>query len=140
MREADPVAGTDMTISKRGPISKRGQGQADPGQAAQGPIPAPVSAAANLLPTTPAPASAAAKGRRIVSTAFVMLGPDGLLRVELHNGRVLVLRDVTMGAADFCGVHVGGGSPGKRHCSGYADVAAAHPGATAAPPPGMRRR
>ena len=82
----------------------------DRGQAAQGPILTPVSAAENPLPA-PAGTSeppAAARGRKTLSTAFVMVGPDRQLTVELHNGRVLVLRDVTIGRKEYCGVHVGG--------------------------------
>jgi hypothetical protein len=70
-----------------------------------------------------------AGGRRILSTAFVRVGPDGHLTVELRNGRVLVLRDVVMRPKDYCGVQV----PGGRYCGGYAEVAAARPGGAAVP-------
>jgi hypothetical protein len=63
-----------------------------------------------------------------LSTAFVMVGPDGHLTVELRNGRVLILRDVVMRPKDYCGVQVLGGPAGARYCSGYAEVAAARPG------------
>jgi hypothetical protein len=69
-----------------------------------------------------------ALGRRILSTAFVRVGPDGHLTVELHDGRVLVLRDVVMGPKDYCGAHVAGGSAPVRYCGGYAEVAVARPG------------
>ena len=75
---------------------------------------------------------AAAKGRRILSTAFVRTGPDGYLTVELSGGRVLVLRDVIMRAGDFCGRHAAGDSASANYCGGYAEVAAARPGG--APP------
>jgi hypothetical protein len=55
------------------------------------------------------------------------------LTVELRNGRVLVLRDVTMGGRQYCGVQEGGGAPGKRFCGGYAEVGAARPGGGSAP-------
>jgi hypothetical protein len=71
--------------------------------------------------------AAEAQGRRTLSTAFVMVGPDGHLTVELHGGRVLALRNVVMRPKDYCGVQVLGG-PGAKYCGGYADVAAARPG------------
>jgi len=67
-----------------------------------------------------------------LSTAFVMVGPDGHLTVELRSGRVLVLRDVVMRPKDYCGAQVLGGRPGTRYCGGYAEVAAARPGGTTA--------
>lgn len=71
---------------------------------------------------------AEARGRKIVSTAFVMIGPDGQLTVELRDGRVLELRDVTMGPRDYCGRPVSDTPTGKRYCGKYDDVAAARPG------------
>jgi hypothetical protein len=68
-----------------------------------------------------------------LSTAFVMVGPDGHLTVELRTGHVLVLRDVVMRPKDYCGVQVLGGPAGKRYCGGYAEVAAARPGGAPAP-------
>lgn len=76
---------------------------------------------------------AEALGRRILSTAFVRVGPDGHLTVELNNGRAMVLRDVVMRPRDFCGVQVLGGSGGRRYCGGYGDIAAARPGGAPAP-------
>ncbi|HEX8574353.1 MAG TPA: hypothetical protein VF759_16560 [Allosphingosinicella sp.] len=70
-----------------------------------------------------------------MSTAFVMVGPDGRLAVELRNGRMLVLRDVVMNRKDYCGVQVLGPKPGGRYCGGYAEVAAARPGAAPTPEP-----
>lgn len=96
--------------------------------AAQGPIPEPVSAAENPAPAPQAAFSAEALGRRTMSTAFVMEGPDRLLTVELQDGRVLVLRDIVMRPGDYCGVEVDGGTPGTRYCGRYADVVAARPG------------
>lgn len=72
---------------------------------------------------------AEARGRRILSTAFVRVGADGQLTVELHDGRVLVLRDVVMRPRDYCGVQVAGDPARARYCGGYAEVAAARPGA-----------
>ena len=110
-----------------------GRGSGDPERAALGPSPEPVSAAENPVPTLPADSAAEAEGRRTLSTAFVRVGPDGLLTVELRNGRTLVLRDVVMRRKDYCGVHVLGGPGGDRYCGGYAEVAAARPGGTPAP-------
>lgn len=121
----------------------------DPAAAAPGPIPAPVSAAANPAPAPvlPPDSPAEARGRKILSTAFVMAGPDGRLSVELRDGRVLVLRDVTMHARDYRGTGVAGLPSGARYRGGYADVAAARPGGAAAPesepapePPAAARR
>ncbi len=67
-------------------------------------------------------------GRRILSTAFVRVGPDNILTIELRTGAVLTLRNVTMGPRSFCGERVeADGAPGRRTCAGYADVAAARP-------------
>lgn len=96
-------------------------------QAAQGPIVEPVSAAENPAPPT-REASEEAQGRRILSTAFVRVDAHGHLTVELRDGRVMILRDVAMRPADYCGVQVRGNVPGARYCGGYADVAAARPG------------
>ncbi|KQN00020.1 hypothetical protein ASE78_17790 [Sphingomonas sp. Leaf25] len=71
---------------------------------------------------------AAALGRRILSSAFVRVGPDGLLTIELHDGRALVLRNVAMEAQGYCGQAVADAAGGKRHCGGYAAIAAARPG------------
>ena len=97
-------------------------------RAAQGPIPEPVPVTENPVPARPADSPAAAQGRRTLSTAYVMVGPDGRLVVELRDGRVLVLRDVVMRPEDYCGVQVVGGRAGARYCGGYAEVAAARPG------------
>ncbi|TFI56324.1 hypothetical protein E2493_20765 [Sphingomonas parva] len=90
----------------------------------------------NPLPGATADSPAEAEGRRTLSTAFVMVGPDGRLAVELRDGRVLVLRNVVMRPKDYCGEQVIGGAAGKRYCGGYAEVAAARPGA--APTPDLR--
>ncbi|TMJ20105.1 MAG: hypothetical protein E6G92_10215 [Alphaproteobacteria bacterium] len=68
-----------------------------------------------------------------MSTAFVRVGPDGHLTVELRDGRAIVLRDVVMRPGDFCGVQVLGGSAGRRYCGGYGEIAAARPGGAPAP-------
>jgi hypothetical protein len=65
--------------------------------------------------------------------AFVMVGPDGHLTVELRNGRAMVLRDLVMRPRDYCGVQVLGRSAGTRYCGGYGDVAAARPGGVPTP-------
>lgn len=110
----------------------------DRGHAAQGPILEAVSAAENPAPTStptstkPVDSPIEALGRRTLSTAFVRVGPDGHMTVELRSGRVLVLRDVVMRARKYCGVQVVDGVPGAQYCGGYADVAAARPGVTPA--------
>lgn len=107
-------------------------------RAAQGPILEAVSAADNPVarptPMMAADQSAEALGRRTLSTAFVMISPDGYLTVELYDGHKVVLRDVIMRAKDYCGVRIVGNVPGKKYCGGYADVASARPGG--APVPG----
>jgi hypothetical protein len=96
-------------------------------------MPEPESAADNPVPAVPADSPAEAEGRRTLSTAFVRVGPDGRLTVELRNGRLLVLRDVDLRAKDYCGVLVVGGPVGSRYCGEYAEVAAARPGGAPAP-------
>lgn len=95
--------------------------------------PIPETAAENPAPAVRADSPAEAQGRRTLSTAFVMVGPDGHLTVELGNGRAMVLRDVVMRPRDFCGVQVLGGSAGTRYCGAYGDVVAARPGGAPAP-------
>ena len=107
-------------------------------QAAPGPIPEPVSAADNPFPGTSsstaaitaddaaagdAGADAFVQGRRIVSTAFVRLGPGGHLLVTMRDRQEMALRDVTMEKRQFCGT--GLDTQGARRCYPYADVAAA---------------
>lgn len=96
-------------------------------QAALGPAAEAVSAAENLLPRLPADSAAEAEGRRTLSTAFVMVGADGRLTVQLRDGRMFVLRDVSMRRKDYCGLRVSGDA-GSRYCGRYADVATARPG------------
>jgi hypothetical protein len=110
-----------------------GRGATDQERAALGPSPEPVSAAENPAPAMPSDSTAEADGRRTLSTAFVRVGPDGHLTVELHNGRVLVLRNVVMRRKDYCGAQVVGGRAGARHCGRYSEVAAARPGGLPAP-------
>lgn len=102
-------------------------------RAALGPVPEPASAAENLAPTLPADSAREAEGRRTLSTAFVRVGPDGLLTVELRNGRVLILGNVVMRRKDYCGVQVPDGRAGAQYCGEYSEVAAAHPGGAPAP-------
>jgi hypothetical protein len=68
-----------------------------------------------------------------LSTAFVRVGPDGYLTVELRDGRVLVLRNVVMRRKDYCGLQNVGGADGAEYCGGYAEVAAARPGGHPSP-------
>lgn len=76
---------------------------------------------------------AEAQGRRILSTAFVRMGPDGHMTVELRDERVLILRNVVMQPNDYCGVQVGGTATGTKYCGGYAEVASARPGGAPTP-------
>jgi hypothetical protein len=98
-----------------------------------GPIPEPVSAAENAVTAPPGDSPAEAQGRRTLSTAFVMVGPDGRLTVKLRDGRVLVLRDVVMGPKKYCGVQEPDGLARARYCGAYADVAASWAGNLPAP-------
>lgn len=124
-------AGSDGQASGARNPTKRGGG--DQERADLGPIPEPVPAAENPVPALPADSPAEAQGRRTLSTAFVRVGPDGHLTVELRNGRVLVLRNVVMRRKDYCGVQVLGGPAGAQYCGGYAEVVAARPGGAPAP-------
>ena len=110
-----------------------GRGAGDQERAALGPMPEPVPAAESPVPAPPADSPAEAEGRRTLSTAFVRVGPDGHLTVELRSGHVLVLRDVVLRRKDYCGVQVLGGPAGAQYCGGYAEVAAARPGGVPAP-------
>ncbi|NIJ20311.1 hypothetical protein FHS95_002003 [Sphingomonas naasensis] len=112
----------------RNPTARAG----DPQRAAPAPPAEPVSAAENPAPSPPVDSPAEAIGRRILSTAFVRVGPDGHLTVELHNGRALILRDVVMRRKDYCGVQMLGGKAGSPYCGGYSEVAAARPGGSPA--------
>lgn len=145
----DPVNAAAQGSSDAGPDgpasgvpNPAGRAVSDPEAAALGPIPEPVPVAENPVPALPEDSPAEAEGRRTLSTAFVMVGPDGRLVVELRDGRVLVLRNVVMRRRDYCGVQVAGGKAGGRYCGGYAEVAAARPGAAPAPEqvdPGVSR-
>lgn len=122
------------------PISERVAGSdrkapSKQGTAAQGPVVEPVPAEGRQAPG-PAQAGdspAAAVGRRTLSTAFVMIGPDRHLTVGLHDDSTVVLRDVAMRKTDYCGVRVLGTSVGHKYCGDYADVATARPGGPPAP-------
>ena len=93
-------------------------------KAAQGPIPMPVSAVENPASAKLADSSTEAQGRRLLSTAFVRIGPDGHMTVELNDGQTLDLRNVVMRPKDYCGIDL----RGIKYCGGYADIAAARPG------------
>lgn len=90
--------------------------------------PRPMTVADKLTPAATDP-DQEVNGRQILSTAFVRMGAGEQLTVELRSGSVLVLRDVSMGRTDYCGVRVGGGSPPAKYCGGYADIVAARPSA-----------
>jgi len=126
---AAPGLGNTFTNSQN-PVVTRPDGRnvAAAAQAAQGPIPMPVSAAENPVSPKLADGPGEAQGRRVLSTAFVKTGPDGHLTVELRDGRILVLRNVVMRPKDYCGEV----PRGTKYCGGYADIAAARPGGLAA--------
>ena len=117
MHSRTPDAGTTGGIASANRASQSNQ-------AAQGSTPEASPLANHPLPGLPADSPAQAEGRRTLSAAFVRVGPDGYLTVELRDGRVLVLRNVAMRRKDYCGEQV----PGGKYCGGYADVAAARPG------------
>jgi hypothetical protein len=141
MRNSSPVPGAAARETRE--TNTEGHGSAAPGptgrgagdraQAAQGSHPEPVSAAESPAPAPRADSPAEAEGRRALSTAFVRVGPDGHLTVELRNGLAMVLRDVVMRPRDYCGVQVRGASAGTKYCGGYGDIAAARPGEGPAP-------
>lgn len=130
--ESPGKAGSESEPSGGAPNPTRG-GAGKQERAAVGPVPEPVSAAENPVSATPTDSPAEAQGRLTLSTAFVMVGPDGLLTVELHDGRVLVLRNVVMHRKDYCGGQVLGGHVGAQYCGRYSEVAAAQPGGPRAP-------
>jgi hypothetical protein len=119
----------EATMRTPSPASDAG----DRTQTAQGSLPEPVPAAESPGPARRPDSPAEAEGRRTLSTAFVRIGPDGHLTVELRDGRAMVLRDVVMRPRDYCGVLALGGSAGTRYCSGYGDIAAARPGGGPSP-------
>lgn len=137
MHSSSPDPGTTAQGSGE-PVSPRqasgvanpaGPGSGHEQRVGQRAAPEPVPAADNPGPGPAADSAAEAQGRRTLSTAFVMAGPDGRLTVELRSGRVLVLRSVVMRRNDYCGVQMLGQKAGGRYCGGYAEVAAARPGA-----------
>ncbi|MCW3796687.1 hypothetical protein OMW55_02550 [Sphingomonas sp. BN140010] len=121
---------TSPTSPSQAPASSA-QEKSQRAGAAVAPSQEPVSAAANPLPARQVDAAAAAEGRRALSTAFVRVGPDGLLTVEKRGGQVLTLRAVVMGPDSYCGIPAG--TAKGKYCGSYAEVAAARPGG--APPP-----
>lgn len=132
MRSPSPSptsAPMSAVVSDKTPAARSVTPIATGAQAAQGPIPEPVSAAGIPARESAVDTPAAAEGRRILSTAFVRVGPDGYLTVELRDGRALRLRNVVLRAKDYCGA-----LPGGRHCGDYADIAAARPGGAPVPP------
>lgn len=136
MRNTSPISGTAVQGSSE--AKREGEGAVTLGSAeqeagdrvpaAQGPIPEPVSAAENPAAPMPADSPAEALGRQTLSTAFVMVHPDGYLTVELRDGRQMVLRNVIMRRKDYCGGRVLNGLPGKQYCGRYADIVAVRPG------------
>lgn len=68
------------------------------------------------------------QGRRILSTAFVRIGPDGRLLVRERDGRQFLLHDVTMQAKSYCGRLVSGSKSDERHCGKYRNVVAVRSG------------
>lgn len=105
-----------------------GRGVGNPAPAVMRPTPEPEAMAKTSAPGQLADSPAEARGRLILSTAFVRVGPGGHLTVELRNGRVLALRDVVMRPREYCGMQVAGDTAPTQYCGGYAEVAAARPG------------
>ncbi len=132
-RPAASVAAAPSPIGS----SPADQGAADRAHAAQGPMLEAVSAAENPAPipaaATPVDSPDETRGRRTLSTAFVRLGPDGHLTVELRDGHVLTLRNVVMRRRDYCGVDVHGDAGASQYCGKYGDVVSARPGGLPAP-------
>ncbi|WP_146173390.1 hypothetical protein [Sphingomonas faeni] len=136
MRKTSQISGMAVRFS----IDAKGEGEGvatlssaeqeagDQALAAQGPIPAAVSAAENAAAPMPVDSPAEALGRQTLSTAFVMVNADGYLTVELRDGRQMILHNVIMRPKDYCGGLVLNGLLGKRYCGRYADIAAARPG------------
>ena len=150
MRKSSPSSGTIVQSSNE--TGPKGQASAnwtpaghdsdDRANAAQGPLPEVVSAAENLalVPalTVPADLSADALGRRKLSTAFVRMGPNDYLTVELRNGHVLALRNVVMHPKKYCGAQVPDAPRTVNYCGLYSDIAAVQasvPGGFAEPGP-----
>jgi hypothetical protein len=104
------------------------EAQADSLPAASEPGFEPTAAVDNAASARRPDSPAEAQGRRILSTAFVRVGPDGLLTVQLRDGRVVVLRNVVMRPRDYTGTQVSGGSAGRAFRGDYGQVAAARPG------------
>lgn len=98
-----------------------------PVSATVGPIPEAVPVTENPVPAA-ADSPAEAQGRRILTTAFVRVGPDGYLAVDVRDGRTIVLRNVVMRPNDYCGTQARGATAGKTYCGGYSEVVAARPG------------
>jgi len=101
----------------------------DPGGVSREAASSPASASRKGAADSPTEAL----GRRILSTAFVRVGPDGYLTVEMRDGGTLILRDVVMRPKDFCGRRVSGASSETRYCGGYAGIVAARPGGAPLP-------
>ena len=136
MRDHSPARGADAK-GLNSPPAEQGRpssdhviapANGDPRRAAVAPMPAPVPVTEHPLPAASPDSPTEAQGRRILSTAFVRVGPDGRLTVTLRDGHVLLLRNVTMRRKDYCGEQLAGAKPGAHYCGGYADVAAARPG------------
>lgn len=90
---------------------------------------APVATAPATPPFGPSsPRSREAEGRRILSTAFVRIGPGGHILVQERDGAPRLLRDVTMRARAYCGWLVSGGVIDQLYCGKYANIIAARPG------------
>ena len=136
MRKKSPISGTAVQDSSEAKGEGEGattlgsaeQEAGDRVPAAQGLILDPASAAENSAAPMPVDSPAEALGRQTLSTAFVMVDPDGYLTVEMRDGRQMVLRNVIMRRKDYCGGLVLNGLASKRYCGRYANIAAARPG------------
>lgn len=117
-----------VNIAQRIPINAVSEEVAVSSKSARGPIIEAVSAAEDPLPRRVPDTMEEASGRRILSTAFVRVGPDRLLTVELRTGRTIKLRDVVLGPHKYCGSRLHGEHAALHYCGSYAEIVAARPG------------
>lgn len=84
----------------------------------------------------PEPTPAGDQGRRLITQALVLTGPDSRMTVQLTSGRTLLLQGVAMNQSNYCGVALaeqldplGGCTVLQRlYCGSYSEVAYASPG------------
>jgi len=75
-------------------------------------------------------------GRRLLTRALVLTGPDRRMTVQLTSGRTLLLQGVTLNPADYCGTALAEQAQPlgtcmalrSRYCGSYGAIASAEPG------------